>query len=321
MTQTFKPDDSESFLQSLGYTQHSRTAFEQYRDQAFLQSGIAGKFIEFLTSAFDLMNVSATADLRDATHMLPTDYLSNPDAFCKHIWNRQAIDWPMIESPANYAMTIDTYATYIRFDGSKKQTIVSLGAGPGLYEAFMRTLFSPPVSNYNIKIYCVDYAQKMTAWNKEMLKRTRITGVHPVTDDMMSLTFPDQSVDQVICNNALQWVSDWKKALSEMVRIIRHNGRRRLYLIINLHSMVVRDAEGSVILTLGDFTLEQILDELEAQNCDINNIRNIVGRQGVGQMGGTVDRAFIEAEFQPQGCTRRWRDFNGKPKVRGIYLS
>lgn len=322
MTRPFKPDDINSFLRFMSHAPHSRTAFDNHKNEAFLRSGTAGKFIEFLLTAFDAMGTSGFPEQHEATHLLSSDGLSNPDAFCREIWNRQAAQWPMTESPANYAVTIDTYAKYIRFDPSKKQeTIVSLGAGPGLYEAFMRTLFSKPASNHDIKIYCVDYAKEMTAWNKEMLKRTGIKGVHPVTGDMMALEFPDQSINQVICNNALQWVSDWKKALSEMVRIISHKGRRRIYLIINLHPMVVRDVDENVILTLGDFNLEQILDELETLHCDINNIRNFSGRQGVGQLGGILNRAFIEAEFQPEGCKRQWRDFKGTPTVRGISLS
>lgn len=277
--------------------------------------------MEFLLSAFDAMGTSSALP-RDGIHDVLSDTLSNPDVFCREIWNRQAMQWPMTESPANYGITIDTYVKYIRFDPTKKrETIVSLGAGPGLYEAFMGMLFSKQLSDHTIKIYCVDYAHKMTLWNKEMLKRMGINGVHPVTGDMMALTFPDQSVDHVICNNALQWVSDWKKALSEMVRIIRHDGMRRIYIVINLHPMVVRDTNENIILTLGDFTLEQILDQLETLNCDINNIRHMAGRKGIGQHGGILNRVFIEAEFQVEGCKRRWKDFKGTPEVKGISLS
>lgn len=322
MTQPYQPEDSDSLLQFSNLTLHSRAEFSNYKDATFLQSGIVGNFMEFLLSAFDAMGISGALEPRDIVHSILSDKLSNPDIFCREIWNRQAMQWSMTESPANYGITIDTYVKYIRFDPTKKrETIVSLGAGPGLYEAFMGMLFSASILNQGIKIYCIDYAQKMTAWNKEMLKRMRISDIHPVTGNMMALEFPDQSVDQVICNNALQWVSDWKKALFEMVRIIRHDGRRRIYLVINLHPMVVRDTDENIILTLGDFTLEQILDELEALRCDINNIRHMAGRKGVGQHGGIVNRVFIEAEFQIEGCKRRWKDFKGTPEVRGISLS
>ncbi|MEK7648525.1 MAG: class I SAM-dependent methyltransferase [Patescibacteria group bacterium] len=301
---------------------HSRQDFILHKDSAFLQKGIAGSFLEFLITAFDSMCMADRMSDEYSEHIISVDDLTDPDAVCRKLWNRQAAEWAMIESPANYGITIDTYAKYIRFNPSKKkETMVSLGAGPGLYEAFMRMLFSQPTSSRDLKIYCVDYAQAMTRWNKEMLKRLQIAGVEPVTGDMMALTFPDQSIDQVLCNNALQWVSDWKKALDEMVRIIKHDGMRRLYLVINLHPMVVRDSEENVIITLGDFTLDQILDELEARNCDINNIRNMLDRQGVGQKGGMLQRTFIEAELQPQGCKRRWRDFAGTPEIKGIHLS
>lgn len=269
-------------------------------------------FLSFLFEALGKLGILeslATSGPRYGIPFLHSGEDVRSEAFLQKMWNERAKDWAIVESPHTYAVTMATFMRFLRFNEvTGKETIVSLGAGPGLYEAYLSLMFKANPFPYQATIYTVDSAKQMTLRSKEIIKKMGITGVKPLTASMTALPFPDGTIDQIICNNALQWVPDWKKAVVEMSRIINPKSLGCIYIIINNHPMRLRLDSDEVVVT--DFTREDLLDELERNRFRIDRYRTIMGQAGSGQFGGAVNRTFIAAQYQAQGELRSWREVN-----------
>jgi ubiquinone/menaquinone biosynthesis C-methylase UbiE len=234
----------------------------------------------------------------------------------KEAWNKRAKAWGWVESPTNYQATMSTLLTY--FEASPrpiKEKVVSLGSGPGLYEAFLMYIYPKLKMPSKLEMYCVDFSREMTAINRRIIKTYKgeggrmIEGVKPLTGDMANLDFPDGFFDQVICNNSLQCAPDWRKAVSEMARVTNHDRAGLMYLIINRNPMRIIDEKSNKTLhTLGDISPTELMDTLEEHIIQIENTRQFITAKGLGQMGGHSDRMFIKARYRKEGEISSWRD-------------
>ncbi|MBM3191214.1 MAG: class I SAM-dependent methyltransferase [Chlamydiae bacterium] len=247
----------------------------------------------------------------------------SPKDILKAMWNARAHDWAVVESPMTYAITFQTLMEHLKMPTEKKtgrvlkQSFLSLGSGPGLYETFMAALLHLGGVK-DVKIACLDTAKEMTGIHKRILADaymptpgsatvTKIKNVEPVTGDMMSLNFKSGSIDQIICNNALQWSLDWKKAVSEMARVINPKGAGWLYLFFHTHPMSVHNEKGQTLLQLGGFSIPELFDYLEEKKFLLHHMRQIKGAMGTGQMGLDINRVFILARYEEKGIPESWR--------------
>ena len=243
----------------------------------------------------------------------------SPKEVLRAMWNARAHDWAVIESPLAYAVTFQTIMEHLKVKGpGKKETFLSLGSGPGLYETYMAALLRMSGVK-DVKIICLDAAKEMTQRHKQILADaylqvqgtmtvTKIKNVEPVTGDMMSLNFKSGSIDQIMCNNALQWSLDWKKAISEMARVMNPKGLGWLYLVVHTHPMTVWTGEGVPFMQLGKFTVPELFDFLEEKNFLLHHMRQIKGRMGTGQMGKDINRVFVLAQYVANGGFKSWRE-------------
>lgn len=231
-------------------------------------------------------------------------------------WNERAEDWAVVETPANYAITMQTLIEFLRVNPQKrKETFLSLGSGPGLYETFLGSCLQAVPESSHVKILCVDYAERMTQLHKKVLRNVRtaegekLTNVVPITDNMMHLSSIDAGViDQIICNNALQWAVDWRAAIAEMQRVISSKGSGWLYLFIHRHPMVVCEmGQVEPVIRLPEVPFEELLDVLEAHRFLVRHARQLVGARGLGQACQGINRVFILARYQPEGEIQSWR--------------
>ncbi len=242
----------------------------------------------------------------------------------RELWNARAKEWAVVESPHNYRLTMQTLLEFFKVnDRQKKETILSLGSGPGLYETYLGSLLQS-LPRPKVTIYSVDSAPEMTACHQRILaKSVQLSGgavrnVRPVTEDMLNLKFKDESVDQIICNNALQWTTDWRAAIAEMARVMRPHGLGRLHLFVHAHPMAVFNLAGQRVVELGKFELSELLDELEQHRFVIDHIRHLASMVGMGQAGSAIRRSFILARLQVGGERRRWRNAKVASALTGV---
>ncbi len=249
---------------------------------------------------------------------MPDEARDSPYEMMKYAWTERAKDWVGVESPVIYRVTIETLLEFFRVRGAPEK-ILSLGSGPGLYEIFLASVTRDLPDGRHSRFICSDYAEGMVKKCQELLGVltfkddlgfSLLNNVTAQVEDMTALSFADGTIGQIICNNSLQWTSDWKKAVAEMRRVLDPNGIGFLYLFINNHPMRVRDQSGDVVLTSGDFTVENLLDELEDHGFQIHRTRQMMGRKGMGQFGGELNRTFILANSK-EGVTRPWRTTQG----------
>lgn len=243
----------------------------------------------------------------------------------RRAWNARAEQWAIIESPISYYLTMLTLVEHLRFDErAKSQTLLSLGSGPGLYETFLGSFIRQSIGRHQkIRLFAVDYARAMSARHQEILAHSytpdgrRLTNVIPLTGDMTTLPLKSQSVDQVICNNALQWADDWQQVIAEISRVMRPTGIRTLYLFVHTHPMQVFSYSGEKVFEFGSASVEEILDELEAHRFEIHKTRQLGGPQGTGQAGQGISRVFILARYQPVEAFTPWREKKVSATLRG----
>jgi ubiquinone/menaquinone biosynthesis C-methylase UbiE len=89
--------------------------------------------------------------------------------------------------------------------------VLDIGVGTGI--------FALELMKYGVDITGIDVSQKM-------LDIARSKGVPNVAlGDAVSLDYPDESFDLVISITALEFIKDYEKAISEMVRVCRKGGR------------------------------------------------------------------------------------------------
>lgn len=244
----------------------------------------------------------------------------SPAVVLRELWNERAKDWAVIESPANYAITMATLMEFFKAnDRARTAPILSLGSGPGIYETFLGSLLLQMPQTSHVKVICVDYAERMTQKHKHLLSQLRtvvegstqrMKNVMPVTDDMTNLqSFDAGTMDQIICNNSLQWVADWRKVIAEMRRVINPKGLGYVYLFVHPYRMAIGDVDqGKAVIELPEVPVEELMDELERQRFALQHVRQIAGTPGTGQSGTKTNRIFLLARFRHDGNFTSWRE-------------
>lgn len=238
--------------------------------------------------------------------------------FLKTIWDRGAKSWAAVESPITYLATMQTLLQFLKTHPKKNERIISLGSGPGLYETYLGGIFQEAFGKNKVTLYPADFSKEMTSFNKKLLKismstnSNKIRNVFSVTEDMTNLTYPDKYFDQIICNNSLQWVPNWQKAISEMQRVINPKGLGYLYLFVNNNPMSVVTNENEQLMTLDNIELPDLLDTLEHYRFSILNTRQIKTAPGAGQRGRQTERLFIRARYREKGDFASWKSTNGQ---------
>jgi SAM-dependent methyltransferase len=241
----------------------------------------------------------------------PDDY-QDREMFLRDGWNHNAQFWPVIERPFNYLFTMASLMAFMPLR-DRATTILSLGSGPGIYETYIAHV-AQNMLELPVRFLCVDYAEEMISMHRRILEAfVEITGkpltnIVAETGDITGLSgIPDQSVDQVLCNNTLQWASDWKKVLDEIVRVLKPEGSREICLFVHRKPMVVCNQKLEPIFELGALKVPELLDELEVREIRIDTFVQGIGPEGSGQMGAAVDRLFILACYEPGLQKKSWR--------------
>lgn len=110
-----------------------------------------------------------------------------------------------------------------RFEGC---SAIDVGCGGGRYACAWRALGAEPVHGVDISPTNIQGAAKRAA-------EGGLDNIEFQISDVLQLDIPDSSYDVVFSNGVLHHTSDWKKGVSELVRILRPGGFGWLYLIEN----------------------------------------------------------------------------------------
>jgi len=89
--------------------------------------------------------------------------------------------------------------------------VLDIGIGTGI--------FALELMKHGADVTGIDVSEKMIA----IAKSKGVTNV--AVGDAVALAFPDESFDLVISITALEFIADYEKAISEMVRVCRKGGR------------------------------------------------------------------------------------------------
>lgn len=258
------------------------------------------------------------ANARESVSLFINDDDRSPENLVKRLWGEKASEFAALETPFNYLATMQTLLDFIPLKAKHvNHTWLSLGSGPGVYETFLGMWMNKKLNFKNNRIICVDNAPEMVEQHKRIIQfaqntqKVSLANVQPIVDDMTRLqTIPSDTIEHIICNNSLQWVSDWQSVIAQMHRVMKQSKTGHLYLFVHLHPMSIRgvdeETQDVINVTLGNFDQSELFDALEAHQFEVKRGR-LIGAKGYGQCGGNTQRLAIQALFHPTGQFISWR--------------
>ena len=108
----------------------------------------------------------------------------------------------------------------------KSKTVLDAGCGGGRYTVAWKLLGAENCLGLDISKLGIGNARSRVA-------EAEISGVHYCEGSVLDINFSDGSFDVVFSNGVLHHTSDWKKGVSELVRVMKGGGFGWLYLIEN----------------------------------------------------------------------------------------
>lgn len=102
-------------------------------------------------------------------------------------------------------------------------TVLDIGAGAGT-----DTLIASRMTGEKGKVWALDITPDMLATLRTTLHEAGITNVEIIEGDAERIPLPDNSVDVVTSNGALNLVPDKRKAFTEILRVLRPGGRAQI---------------------------------------------------------------------------------------------
>jgi SAM-dependent methyltransferase len=274
------------------------------------------RFGQFSIAATEFLK-SERQNLTNEQRQLDIDSELPAGEFSKIFWNHRARVGAIFSDFLTEITTFQSLMEKLRSDERKREEVIlSLGSGFSLLETYFANFFQ--IAGFNqMKMVCLDSAEEVTLAAKVISRCVRIVhetagmpnlaNLAHISGEMEDLPFPDKSVDQIICLDALQWSGDWRKAVDEMARVIDPEGLGNLYLSVRIRPISILTPDNQVFRRVGDFSVPELLDYLERRRFKIRGGRQILK---MGQRQTLVeqnDRFFIHAGFKKAGVKASWR--------------
>ena len=290
-------------------------------------------FLNFILDSHALMG-QAEYYGKDSRELARVEFYPNnstnlSDEIITASWGQLANKWAVLETPANYGLTMGTILEFLRSNDrlrrDERETYVSLGAGPGLYELYLAQLCEKIPECHKLRFICVDAAPEMTSYTNKLIEklrvasRVRLRNICAITANMTALPFADHSVSQFLVNNNLGWVPDWQQVIREITRVITPDRMGYASFFVHPHPMMLRDQEGKPIHQLNSMRSTDLMDYLEENGCSIEFTRLFAG-QGTGQAGHDTNRIFIKGRFISEN-PGSWRERAAQNQVKTSFRS
>jgi len=264
-------------------------------------------YVSMVRRELGVRNVEHTVQLG-----LETDpSLLSPEQLLEAVWNKKAADWIGVETQTAYYATMQTLLHYMNLQKAGNQQIVSVGSGPGLYELYLATLFEKRLGKHRPTIVCTDFSEEMTRIQRNIHSITKakegvvLDRVRMETQNMTNLRMKTKSVDQLICNNTLQWVPNWRQAIKEMAQVITPTKTGYLYIFLNENPMTsLSTAEGETVLELPNAPIDEIIETFEQNRFQVVASRHLTSPDG---QDGYLQRRFFMAEYRAMGKIQPWK--------------
>ncbi len=215
---------------------------------------------------------------------------NNPStANWQKFWSRSADVWAQRENIYALALSMGMFLQgFIPTLGRKTERIVSVGSGPGLYDAFLAHHL--PKIGISVQLFSVDYAETMSQKHGEILKFMRdwrddvSRSNFRIVGDMQALPLPDGAVDHVFCNTCIDLVDDWKKAIAESRRVLDPKGGRTLYIFVHGTSLPDLYQKGIQPDDPETITYQRLRRHLSTTGFMVLDSQLIRGPQGMSRM-------------------------------------
>ncbi|UYM82704.1 class I SAM-dependent methyltransferase [Heyndrickxia coagulans] len=100
----------------------------------------------------------------------------------------------------------------------KGDIVADLGSGNGFFSI-------PIAQKTETTVYAVDIEPKMLDGLKAYASQEGVTTIRPIVSDLTEMAIANQAVDKIFSSLVMHEISDLEKAIQEMRRILRPNGK------------------------------------------------------------------------------------------------
>ncbi|AJH77974.1 class I SAM-dependent methyltransferase [Heyndrickxia coagulans] len=100
----------------------------------------------------------------------------------------------------------------------KGDIVADLGSGNGFFTI-------PIAQKTETTVYAVDIEPKMLDGLKAYASQEGVTTIRPIVSDLTEMAIANQAVDKIFSSLVMHEISDLEKAIQEMRRILRPNGK------------------------------------------------------------------------------------------------
>jgi SAM-dependent methyltransferase len=274
------------------------------------------KFVEDIRR----FRIQKTNDPRDESGLVPvfvsfeskSEFDARRTELIRQSWSELAPNWVFQESDLNYQVILHTLLDFLPADLLKRREtkIVSLGAGPGIYEIFLAWLLNR-LDIGKFQFIISDYAPGMIDFQRELINESGIqildnfisnlaSFTHPLVANMEDLPEECEDASIVICNNSIQWTDNWRRVIGEISRILIPDGN--LMLTVHPHPMSIQrggeDGEKEIVFEWPIIYFDDLLDEMAEHSLEPADWRMIMAN-GMGQAGRPVNRQFFSCFKRP----------------------
>lgn len=158
------------------------------------------------------------------------------------VWRAQwKMDDTNIGSVFTNTLFVEGYPVFKKYLDHRHRRVLEIGSGTGRYGLKIAQDF--PES----QVLVTDILDESVALINRLIERLRITNANSQKEDVLNLSFPDNSFDLVFCDVVIQHIQDDKQAVSEMVRVLKPEGTIILSVnnLWNIPHMIFKKLKGT----------------------------------------------------------------------------
>ncbi|MFN2477451.1 MAG: methyltransferase domain-containing protein [Chthoniobacterales bacterium] len=100
-----------------------------------------------------------------------------------------------------------------------RERLIELGCGPGFYSCALAARFP------ELSVVGIDRCASQLAWARNKARDAALSNCHFKTDNVLSLSHPDNSFDALIAARLFTVLSDRERGVAEMHRVLRSGGQ------------------------------------------------------------------------------------------------
>ncbi|RJR15053.1 class I SAM-dependent methyltransferase [Candidatus Microgenomates bacterium] len=147
---------------------------------------------------------------------------------------------------------------------------LSIGVGPGLYEAYLMKHFYP--SRFDLLDLSFEQMRVGRDTARGNISRGVAKRLHRLQATMTTLPYPSNIFDHAFSINSLHWTSNWRQVIGELNRVVSKREGSRIYSITASANIILNDELRSIA---PDLNTDTLIDAYEANGFGLRQVSQL----------------------------------------------